>query len=170
MIHPYLCKYVILIKSISLTCCLLAGIVILGVPSYLHGEQKSEHGKDAPFIVELTQTPCTIIESEANPQAYISNSSDDCVRINKSTLESRKLKVLRLKPGRTLFRVTNKNVNYELGFWVRGRGVSRITLPSTSGGGLIKGSTKDYFMDLKKGEYLYSCPLNPTPDYSLIVE
>ena len=151
-------------------CWLSAGIVLFGIPSYIHGAEKVEHGKDGPFIVELTQTPCTIVESEENPQAFISNRSEDCISINKSTLNERKLKLLRLKPGKTLFRVTNKNVNYELGFWIRGKGVRRLTLPSTSGGGLIKGSTKDYLIDLKKGEYFYSCPLNPTPDYPLIVE
>jgi len=38
-----------------------------------------------------------------------------------------------------------------------------------SGGGLTTGTTKDYEVELEPGEYLYSCPLNPTPDYKLIV-
>jgi hypothetical protein len=45
-----------------------------------------------------------------------------------------------------------------------------VTLPSVSGGGLKMGKTQDYAIDLKPGEYLYSCPLNPTPNYPLIVE
>ncbi len=77
---------------------------------------------------------------------------------------------LRLSPGRVIFRVTNKNVAYELGFWVRGQGLGRATLPSASGGGLLTGQTKDYGITLKKGSYWYSCPLNPTPSYPLIVE
>ncbi len=28
----------------------------------------------------------------------------------------------------------------------------------------------DYAVTLKAGEYLYSCPLNSTPDYKLVVE
>ncbi|VAX16303.1 hypothetical protein MNBD_NITROSPINAE02-1596, partial [hydrothermal vent metagenome] len=95
---------------------------------------------------------------------------DDCAAINKKTLPSRKLKTLTLKPGKTIFRVKNKNVPYDLGFWVRGKGLSRVTLPSVSGGGLATGSTRDYVIDLKPGEYYYSCPLNPTPDYTLVVE
>jgi hypothetical protein len=123
-----------------------------------------------PVIIELTQTPCTIVEAEVKAKEFVSKSSEDCVRINKETLGKRSFKVLRLKPGRTIFRVKNENVPYDLGFWVRGKGLGRITLPSASGGGLKEGKTLDYIIDLKPGEYLYSCPLNPTPDYPLIVE
>ena len=41
---------------------------------------------------------------------------------------------------------------------------------SVSGGGLGTGQTKDYEVELEPGEYLYSCPLNPTPDYRLVVK
>lgn len=123
-----------------------------------------------PVIVELTQTPCKIVEVENNHREYVSGSYDDCARINKETAGERSFKVLRLKQGKTIFRVTNRNVPYDLGFWVRGKGVKRLSLPSVSGGGLSTGMTKDYEVDLKPGEYLYSCPLNPTPDYPLVVE
>ena len=137
-------------------------IVNIFLPTLASGEE--------PTIIELTQTPCTIIEAENNPKEFVSRSSEDCVRINKETSGKRSFKVLRLKPGRTIFRVKNTNVPYVLGFWVRGKGLGRITLPSVSGGGLEIGKTQDYVIDLKPGEYLYSCPLNPTPDYPLIVE
>lgn len=137
-------------------------IVNIFLPTLASGEE--------PTIIELTQTPCTIIEAEVKPKEFVSKSSEDCVQINKETSGKRSFKVLRLKPGKTIFRVKNINVPYELGFWVRGKGLGRITLPSTSGGGLETGKTKDYVIDLKPGEYLYSCPLNPTPDYPLIVE
>jgi hypothetical protein len=42
-------------------------------------------------------------------------------------------------------------------------------LPSASGGGLTTGKSQDYPITLKPGEYVYSCPLNNTPDYKLIV-
>ncbi len=32
------------------------------------------------------------------------------------------------------------------------------------------GKTLDYEVELKPGQYVYSCPLNTTPDYTLIVE
>ena len=68
-----------------------------------------------------------------------------------------------------MLRVANESVPYTVGFWVRGRGLGRVTLPSASGGGLTQGTTRDYEIELVEGEYLYSCPLNPTPDYTLIV-
>ncbi|MEE8574367.1 MAG: hypothetical protein V3T30_03050 [Thermodesulfobacteriota bacterium] len=123
-----------------------------------------------PVVVTLTQTPCTFIEAEVEPREYISTKKNDCVRINRETTGEREFKTLTLKPGKTIFRVTNKNVPYPLGFWVRGKGITRITLPRVSGGGLATGATKDYVIELTPGAYHYSCPLNPTPDYTLIVE
>jgi len=123
-----------------------------------------------PVIITLHQTPCTIVEAEVTPKHFVSHKSADCVRINKDTVKTREFKVLRLKAGKTVFRVTNDNVSYPLGFWLRGRGIGRLTLPSVAGGGLSTGATKDYTIELKPGRYVYSCPLNPTPDYPLIVE
>jgi hypothetical protein len=39
----------------------------------------------------------------------------------------------------------------------------------TSASGCAMGSTQTYEIELKVGEYVYSCPLNPTPDYKLVV-
>ncbi|MFN7087824.1 MAG: hypothetical protein ACK4N4_14540 [Burkholderiales bacterium] len=67
--------------------------------------------------------------------------------------------------------MTNKNVPYELGFRLCGAStVTHVTLPSVSGGGLLRGRTKDYEIELKPGTYVYSCPLNTTPDYRLVVK
>ena len=124
-------------------------------------------------VITLTQTPCQFVETEGTDHAYTSNSAADCKTINASSGDQRvaKSKVIKLKPGEYTFRVTNKNVPYDLGFWLRGQGViGRATLPSVSGGGLTTGTTKDYKITLKPGKYYYSCPLNPTPDYELIVE
>ncbi|MBE9527932.1 MAG: hypothetical protein IME99_01695 [Proteobacteria bacterium] len=126
--------------------------------------------KEEATVVTLTQTPCTIIEAEVTPRRYVSNSIDDCVQVNSETASEREQKVLRLSPGPTVFSVTNKDVPYPLGFWLRGKGLGRLTLPSVSGGGLATGHTKEYAVDLVPGKYLYSCPLNPTPDYLLVVE
>ncbi len=55
-------------------------------------------------------------------------------------------------------------------FYLRGDGVfNYATLPRVSGGGLTIGKTQDYTIELKPGSYVYSCPLNPTPDYRLEV-
>ena len=127
-----------------------------------------------PTVIELTQTACQFVESENGvDHGFQTSRKADCQAINEKTLDERvaKAKTFELKPGKYIFRVTNKNVPYDLGFWVRGASlVGRATLPSVSGGGLSQGVTKDYVIELKEGEYLYSCPLNPTPDYKIVVK
>lgn len=128
----------------------------------------------SPTVIELTQTACQFVESENGvDRGFDTRSKADCERINDETGEARlsEAEVLTLKPGAYIFRVTNKNVPYDLGFWLRGDGlIARATLPSVSGGGLSPGATQDYVVELKPGEYVYSCPLNPTPDYKLVVK
>ena len=129
---------------------------------------------ETPTVIELTQTPCQFVEPEnGKNHGYASRKKADCEAINDESGAQRlaSSKVIRLKPGKYVFRVTNKNVPYPLGFWLRGDGlVNRATLPSVSGGGLTTGTSKDYVIELKAGDYVYSCPLNPTPDYKLVVE
>jgi len=129
-----------------------------------------------PTVIELVQVPCQFLDIEED-QGFKSQRQADCEAINKRTAAERltKAKVLKLKPGEYIFRVTNKNVPYELGFWLREKDYNwanplhKLTKISVSGGGMVMGKTIDYKVTLKAGEYLYSCPLNTTPDYRLIV-
>ena len=125
-----------------------------------------------PILVELNQTGCQFLEPEKTDHKYAPKKSLDCKEINRKTSDQRMetVKPLKLKAGKYVFRVKNKNVPYPLGFWFRGTGLKRIFLPSVSGGGIKTGATKDYEIDLKPGTYIYSCPLNPTPNYPVIVE
>ncbi len=126
-----------------------------------------------PQVITFTQTGCQFLESENNiNHGYKTAKADDCNAINSRTGKQRlaQAKTLTLKPGKYIFRVENKNVPYELGFWLRGATLAqRAYLPGVSGGGLLTGKTQDYSVELKPGEYVYSCPLNPTPDYKLVV-
>jgi len=146
----------------------LIGAVVIGIGLIARPSLAQE-----ATVIELTQTPCQFLESEKGVnRGFTTTRKSDCESINAKTGAERlaKAKVLDLKPGKYIFRVANKNVPYPLGFWVRGDGlVNRARLPSVSGGGLTMGTTKDYVIQLKEGEYVYSCPLNPTPDYKLIV-
>ncbi len=151
--------------SLSLASSSALALVTLGLPAWAVA---------TPKVIELTQVPCQFLESENGvDRGYSSTKKTDCEAINAKTGEERlaAAKTLVLKPGDYVFRVTNENVPYELGFWLRGDGVVGFaTLPSVSGGGLALGKTQDYPINLKPGEYIYSCPLNPTPNYKLIVE
>ncbi len=127
----------------------------------------------APTVIELTQVPCQFVESENGvDRGYRSTQKADCEAINAQSGRKRvdEAQPMRLKAGSYVFRVTNKNVPYDLGFWLRGDGlINRTRLPSVSGGGLKTGATREYTIELEAGEYVYSCPLNTTPDYRLIV-
>ena len=126
----------------------------------------------APTVVNLTQTGCQFVEPEGVDHQFKTEKSADCKAINQQNGDKRlqASKPLELKPGKYIFRVTNQNVPYELGFYLRGQGLGRLTLPKVSGGGLTTGKTQDYQIDLKEGSYVYSCPLNPTPDYPIVVK
>ena len=127
---------------------------------------------EAAEVIELTQTGCQFIEAEGVDHKFATHSSQDCEAINTKSGEKRlaTAKPMMLSPGEYIFRVKNRDVPYVLGFWLRGAGLSRLTLPSVSGGGIKTGGIQDYAVLLKEGEYRYSCPLNPTPDYTLIVK
>jgi len=134
---------------------------------------------DGAQVITLTQTSCQFVEAENSMDHGVkSTSAKDCETYNSQTQTKRlnTAKALTLKPGKYIFRVKNENVPYELGFWLREKDYNwknplhKLTKTNISGGGLTTGVSQDYEVELKSGEYLYSCPLNPTPDYKLIVE
>ena len=133
----------------------------------------SGHAAGTATVIELTQTGCQFVEAEGKDHGFTTASKGDCEAINQRNGDERLAgsKTIALKPGKYTFRVTNRNVPYALGFWLRGDGfVNRARLPSVSGGGLTTGASRDYTIELEEGEYVYSCPLNPTPDYKLVVK
>ena len=131
----------------------------------------------AEEIIRLTQTACQFLEPEGADHGFKSTRKEDCERINAGAGEKRLdgSTTLTLEPGTYVFRVSNRDVPYPLGFWFRSAGydwrnpVHKLTKTSVSGGGLERGMTKDYRITLEAGEYVYSCPLNPTPDYRVVV-
>ena len=139
-------------------------IIIFTVSSTLYSNEER--------IIYITQVPCQFLELESKNFNFQSREESDCAKINSTTLKDRNkvFQTLKLKAGKYNFRVTNNGIPYEVGFWLRGAGFSRLILPATSGGGLFSGVTKDYPIKLKPGNYKISCPLNSTPDYELIVE
>ena len=133
----------------------------------------------AAEIVTLSQVACQFVESENGvDHGFTTTRKADCEAINEKTAERRlaEARPLTLKAGEYVFRVENKDVPYELGFWLREKGydwrnpLHKLSKVSVSGGGLTAGTTKDYAVTLAPGEYVYSCPLNTTPDYRLVVE
>ncbi len=127
-----------------------------------------------PRVIELTQTGCQFLEPEKGyDHRFKTKQATDCVLINAVTGADRlaEVKPLVLKPGRYVFRVRNRNVPYQLGFYLRASNrLLRALKPKVVGGGIDEGESKDYAVTLVAGRYLYACPLNPTPDYPMIVK
>jgi len=149
-----------------------AAMLAIGVLAL--GAHAGTAAAQAPKVIELTQVPCQFLESEGGKnRGFKSTKAADCEAINAKTGKRRvaESRTIELAPGKYVFRVSNRNVPYELGFWLRGESIiDRARLPSVSGGGLATGRTQDYAIELKPGDYVYSCPLNPTPDYKLVVK
>lgn len=84
---------------------------------------------------------------------------------------------LDLKPGKYQFRVVNKNVDKDLGFVIqmatdKDADVMKTAVANSFTTAYIKKGEAQYtgVVDLSKGEYIFSCPLNPTPQYKLSVK
>lgn len=84
---------------------------------------------------------------------------------------------LKLKPGTYQFEVSNKGVDHEVAFFLQKESDKdnkefSTALKNSGVAKMIKnGETqKTGIVELAKGTYVYSCPLNPTPHYTIVVE
>lgn len=83
-------------------------------------------------------------------------------------------KSLTLSPGDYIFEIANNGIDHEVGFVLAPKGktsqvhhIKNAYVTSTVKKDSKSNSKK---VTLKKGEYTYFCPLNPTPQYTLIVQ
>jgi len=91
------------------------------------GSTSQTSNPDQPAsMIKLTQTSCQFLETESEDFKFKTTQTDDCKQVNQETLGKRKsgFKPLTLKPGKYVFEVTNRDVPYELGFDLRGDGIS----------------------------------------------
>lgn len=79
---------------------------------------------------------------------------------------------LELEPGQYIFKVTNNSVDKALGFYLTDTGAKPAQIENSGLAALVnKGETSQTgIVTLTPGNYQYSCPLNPTPHYSLVVK
>lgn len=84
-------------------------------------------------------------------------------------------KKLKLKAGKSyVFDVTNKGIDHEVALVVAPKGKTEQTnhiqnayLEKTIKNGE---NAQSKVVQLPKGEYVYFCPLNPTPEYTIVVK
>lgn len=106
-----------------------------------------------------------------------SQSKNDVTIIDLSQTEQEfNVKGLELKEGKYQFRVKNIDVDKDLGFVIQKASdkegdVMKTAVENSFTTSLIKQGATELtgIVDLKAGEYIYSCPLNPTPQYELHV-
>lgn len=124
-------------------------------------------------LITLTHTGCQFLEAENNVEyGFETTASMDCVAINKETGADRLADAapMRLEAGQYTIRVINRDVPYGVGFWLRSRDPNKRLTETSAAKGLIEiGQAMDFEVDLTPGEYLYSCPINPTLNYVMIV-
>lgn len=97
---------------------------------------------DEPKIIRLEQTPGHFVQAGLN-----------------------------LSPGKYIFEIYNQAVGKDVGFYLH-MGDSKAPIAGSDKAGLIKNNEvkRTEVVELKAGEYVYSCPLNPTPDYKITVK
>ena len=83
-------------------------------------------------------------------------------------------KSLTLSEGTYVFEISNKNVGHDVGFVLapKGKTEEKHHIKNAYVTSLVKnnGKSKSKKVALTKGEYVYFCPLNPTPQYTLRVQ
>ena len=81
---------------------------------------------------------------------------------------------LTLKEGTYVFEISNNNVGHDVGFVLAPKGMVEAAhhIKDAYVTSLVKNNAKSTSkkVTLKKGEYVYFCPLNPTPQYNLTVK
>jgi hypothetical protein len=117
-------------------------------------------------VLRLHIEDCRILEAE--PRTASNEDNLDCREFNQHTFDGRRQRALRVPAGRVQIYIYNKGAIEETGFWLRKQGEDPETIAST--GGITKDSPQVLDVNLSPGHYLYSSPVNPTPDYLLIVE
>jgi len=83
-------------------------------------------------------------------------------------------KSITLSEGAYVFEIANKGIDHEVGFVLAPKGKPEaehhIKAAYVTKAVATNTTESSKTVDLKKGEYIYFCPLNPTPQYTLIVQ
>ena len=79
---------------------------------------------------------------------------------------------LTLEEGEYIFEISNNNVGHQVGFVLAPKSNPEAHIKTAYVTKAVENNTKERSNSttLTKGEYVYFCPLNPTPTYTLIVK
>lgn len=117
-------------------------------------------------ILTLGQSPCRFEEAEPDA-SFVADDALGCRAYAYEALPGRTHRALRVAPGPLRIAIQNRGVGHEVGIWLRRESDGALV---ASAGGAGPGASIAVQVDLTPGRYLYSCALNPTPAYLLVVE
>ncbi|WCO01523.1 cupredoxin domain-containing protein [Psychroserpens ponticola] len=107
-----------------------------------------------------------------------SNAQDKMMKDTKATvisLEQTKgeftQKEITLEAGAYVFEIENNNVGHQVGFVLAPKSNPDAHIKTAYVTKAVDNNSKETsnITNLEKGEYVYFCPMNPTPQYTLIV-
>jgi len=138
----------------------LTGLLIIGAIAFTSCKQEVK----TPEVTKATEMVKEVVKEMAKVQSVsLEQVPGEFVQ-----------KELTLEAGTYVFNIANKNVDHEVGFVLAPKGktdaanhikAAYVTSPVATGS-----SSKTKEVVLAKGEYVYFCPLNPTPQYNLTVK
>lgn len=81
-------------------------------------------------------------------------------------------KEITLKAGDYIFEISNNNVGHKVGFVLAPKSNPKAHIKTAYVTKAVENNSKESsnITTLEKGEYVYFCPMNPTPQYTLTVE
>ena len=123
-------------------------------------------------IMLMVVMAASLFTTELRAQT-IAHASKDVTTIQLKQVEGAYVTTeLTLAPGQYIFQVTNHEVDKGLGFWLTPADDAETQIPNSGLAKLVqKGETSQTgVVTLAEGTYLYSCPLNPTPHYTITVK
>ncbi len=116
--------------------------------------------------LHLTIDGCRIVEPEPLAPTASSDAAT-CRRSVREDFDGRGQRVLVVPAGSWEIVVDNARAERDGGLWLRDARAPERTL--VSAGGIAAGGTARYEVELTPGQWIYSCPVTPTPDYLLVV-
>lgn len=133
-----------------------------------------KHLKLKKLMATLTVLSLLLITQSLKAQTM--NKDVTIIELNQ-TVGAFQTQELKLTPGKYQFRVVNVNVDKDLGFVIqteedKRKDVMKTAIKNSFTTEYVKRGKAQYtgIVELISGTYVYSCPLNPTPHYKLIVK
>ena len=127
------------------------------------------------LVIALTFTITGNAQDSMKKEAMMKDSKATVVSLEQTKGEFTQ-KEISLKEGDYIFEISNNNLGHQVGFVLVPKGKDASKPENHISTAYVTKAVEDNTKEksnvttLTKGEYIYFCPLNPTPQYTLKVE